>query len=105
MRSGKKWFKCLQTGRIACADESGTYPNQTEDGILWLNKEMPIVMSQDDDWRIYVSTPVIKAKDGDKSCHVGSSIDDILFLVKEHGMELKMKSSNGELVSVTEMAA
>ena len=33
-----RFFQCLSTGRIAMADRSGYYPEQTDDGVLYLDR-------------------------------------------------------------------
>lgn len=35
--SGHRLFSCLGTTRIAIADESGSTPSRTDDGVLWLD--------------------------------------------------------------------
>lgn len=89
VRGNHKWFRCKETGRVACADNSGMYPNQTDDGILWLNKEKPIVMGTEDH-RIWVSTPVIKANT-DEQLHIISGLAEVLYLMREHEMELRIE--------------
>ena len=41
-----KYFRCHQQGsyygRIACADNSGRYPHETDDGILWVDTDKEI---------------------------------------------------------------
>lgn len=39
---GHKFFKHLESGRIGVADNSGRTPDQTEDGILWLDRMRPV---------------------------------------------------------------
>lgn len=34
---GHKYFRDRATGRVAIADWSGDYPQQTDDGVLWLD--------------------------------------------------------------------
>lgn len=41
-----KWFRD-SNGKIAVADYSGHYPNQTDDGVLYLDTEKRIVISRD----------------------------------------------------------
>lgn len=39
---GHKFFRETETGRIAVADNSGHYPHQTEDGVLYLDETRKI---------------------------------------------------------------
>jgi len=39
---GHKLFRCRETGKLAIADESGKYPDDTDDGILYVSEDEPI---------------------------------------------------------------
>lgn len=41
-KDSHKFYKHLPTGKIAVADNSGTTPDRTEDGILWLDRLRPV---------------------------------------------------------------
>ena len=45
---GHKFFTHVPSGRIGVADNSGRTPDQTEDGILWLNKNRPVQVGLED---------------------------------------------------------
>jgi len=55
---GHAFFEDLVTGRIAVADGSGNLPPDTEDGILWLNVDEPVVFRDNE-----AGVPVIDEKD------------------------------------------
>lgn len=88
-----KWFEDMESGRLACADDSGHYPHQTDDGILWLNRERPIIIGEQDG-RIWISTPVIKART-DECCAIISGLAEMIYLTQEHGMEIEVHAANG----------
>lgn len=44
-QDGHKLFRCNESGSIAIADWSGCYPDQTDDGILFVSKSRPVVLS------------------------------------------------------------
>lgn len=44
-QDGHKLFRCNEGGSIAIADWSGHYPDQTDDGILFVSKSRPVVLS------------------------------------------------------------
>jgi len=44
---GHKFFRHLSSGRIAVADYSGYTPDQTEDGILWVDYDRPARLQSD----------------------------------------------------------
>lgn len=47
VRRCHKWFRDDRTGRIAAADYSGDYPDDTDDGVLWLDTSRPVSISPD----------------------------------------------------------
>jgi hypothetical protein len=89
----------MESGRIACADYSGTYPHQTDDGILWLNKEKPIIIYRPPDCSITVSTPVIVERSG-KCNHILSSLSEMAYLMENHGMEVEIRCEDGTKLTV-----
>jgi len=44
-QDGHKLFRCNESGQLAIADWSGHYPHQTDDGILFVSKSQPVVLS------------------------------------------------------------
>ena len=99
-RDSHKWFSDSETGRVACADYSGRFPDQTDDGILWLNKERPIVMARSEG-RIYVTTPVLQ---NDKPKFIISSLDEIIYLMQEHGMKIEVQGVDAKIVLMTKLS-
>ena len=53
--------------RIAIKDESGDLPDQTDDGVLWLNTLRPIVV-EEHDGRAYGTIPLYSVRDDEDSC-------------------------------------
>lgn len=90
-RKNHKWFEDLQSGRIACADYSGNYPDQCDDGVIWLNRELPIVIRECS--LAYV--PGIKAST-DEPCSIGSGLSEVIYLIREQGMEVEFQSTDGQ---------
>ena len=99
-----KWFQDRDTGQIACADDSGYCPEDTEDGILWLNRNKPIVLGSSDSG-IYITTPVICDRTSQEA-NIISGLAELLYLVEHHGMEVEVAAPNGQkglLVSAKEL--
>jgi hypothetical protein len=44
-QDGHKLFRCNESGQLAIADWSGRYPDQTDDGILFVSTSRPVVLS------------------------------------------------------------
>jgi hypothetical protein len=42
--NGHRFFKDERSGRISIADDSGTYPDETDDGVLWLDFSRKLVL-------------------------------------------------------------
>lgn len=72
VKRGHAFFEDVNTGRVAIADGSGSTPERTEDGILWLDPTRPLSISVG---RSYfgVSYPVISERDG-KPHHSGDGL-------------------------------
>jgi len=92
IKGNHKWFQDLETGHLACADNSGHYPDETDDGILFLNKEKPIVMGKSD--HIFISTPVLNPTGG--MSHIISGLAEMIYLVQEHGMQVEIRAEDGQ---------
>jgi len=93
-----RWFLDENSGRVSCCDQSGARPHLTDDGTLWLNKELPIVIS-DYDGRICISAPVIKGRTDDK-CHITCNLNEMTYLVREHDMRVEVHSPSGDSVKL-----
>jgi hypothetical protein len=44
---GHKFFEDTSNGRLAIADDSGDRPDQTDDGVLWVDPGRPICATRD----------------------------------------------------------
>jgi hypothetical protein len=47
------------SGRIAIKDESGDYPDKTDDGVLWLDRDRPLVYDPNPHGSAYVGIPLL----------------------------------------------
>lgn len=83
---GHRWFRCRQTGRLSCCDESGALPSNSDDGPLWLDTARPIVLAEDESGRISCRTPVLQHNTGNRPVHVISNLKEVGWLVMEQGM-------------------
>jgi len=61
-KGGHKYFRDEITGMIAIADDSGSTPDQTEDGVLWLDRSgrRHVCIATDRNGRTYITIPVVK---------------------------------------------
>lgn len=61
-KGGHKYFRDEITGMIAIADDSGTTPDRTDDGVLWLDMSgrRHVCIATDTNGRTYITIPVIK---------------------------------------------
>lgn len=64
IRGGHRFFRDESTGRYAVADRSGHIPERTDDGVLWLDFDRPLLV---DDGRVML--PVLS--EGGAQCSVG----------------------------------
>lgn len=89
-----RYFKDENTGKIALADDSGSRPNYTEDGVSWFNPEKPLEVGKNN---VIVR---ITREDGSESRTV-TSFTQALLLSAHFGCILQLP--NGTQVSVTSL--
>ncbi len=71
IRGGHRYFREVVSGepteRLAVADQSGKYPDDTDDGVLWVNRrkirEMGGLAISEQDGTARVSIPLIRSRD------------------------------------------
>lgn len=69
IRGGHKYFRDEITKMIALADDSGSTPDRTEDGVLWLDFQRCVTIATDTSHRTWISIPVLK------ECRYGGPVD------------------------------
>lgn len=91
-RRGHKFFRHLPSGRIAVADYSGYTPDQTEDGILWLDHSRPATAYLD-----MVSVPVFSERTGERlwTC---DPVAGMVGIARQLGLELVAGDGLAELL-------
>jgi hypothetical protein len=72
---GHKFYQD-ESGSVALADDSGRLPEDTEDGILWLNRNLYMEM----DNKGSVSIPVLVHREHDKDAHTGGDLTEALYI-------------------------
>jgi hypothetical protein len=60
VRGGHKYFRDEVTKMIALADDSGSTPDRTEDGVLWLDFQRCVCIKTDANHRTWITIPVLK---------------------------------------------
>ncbi len=76
---GLKFFRSNFSGKIAVADSSGYYPDQTEDGVLWLDTSARPVIDESDNGSMRLVLSVTSERDN-KRYYVGESVSNLLML-------------------------
>lgn len=59
VRGGHKYFRDELTKMIALADDSGSTPDRTEDGVLWLDFKRCVCIKTDASHTTWVTIPVL----------------------------------------------
>lgn len=59
IRGGHKYFRDEITKMIALADDSGSTPDRTEDGVLWLDYKRCVCIKTDAHHRTWITIPVL----------------------------------------------
>jgi hypothetical protein len=87
-RDGHKYFEDKLTGRVSIADQSGSTPEDTDDGVLWLDLEKGIVAPSDECkfWQIS-----LKHVNG-KSASTVVSVNEALWLAARYGVAVMVSS-------------
>lgn len=63
---GHTYFRDGYSGKVAICDMSGDYPHMADDGVLWVNREAPVLVFLDEEsGRLWTRIPVIKQRDLD----------------------------------------
>jgi hypothetical protein len=93
---GHKFFKHVPSGRVAVADYSGTTPDRTEDGILWLDRDRPVNVGAEG-----VTFPVIKESDGG-NYHVSDPLVGGIKAAKDLDLNVVLQGKLAEFMSVVE---
>lgn len=59
VRGGHKYFRDEVTKMIALADDSGSTPDRTEDGVLWLDFQRCVCIKTGADHTTWITIPVL----------------------------------------------
>jgi len=87
---GHKFYRNEANGRMAIADRSGRYPNQTDDGVLYVDKNRPISISHDG----YVCLPILN--EAEQEYHTVIDIDQAVWLAREHHHRVVVTGKQGQ---------
>lgn len=60
IRGGHRYFRDEITKMIALADDSGSTPDRTEDGVLWLDYKRCVCIKTDASHRTWITIPVLQ---------------------------------------------
>lgn len=85
---GHKFFREKESYRIAIADWSGSTPEKTDDGVLWLDATRPIVVSFSSSRRLVTWLP-LQRPDG-RETHAPTDLQTALFAVGLAGMKVEL---------------
>ncbi len=84
IRGGHKYFTHVPSLRGAVADDSGRSPDQTDDGILWLNKDVSVSIGINE-----AAIPVKSSRTG--RCHVVIEKPEAALVIAQHyGMNVEL---------------
>lgn len=78
---GHRVFREVGSGRLAIADNSGNVPSETDDGVLWLNTDRPLMLAHGNHG-MRVNIPLIVERTGDTSMTLGA-FESALTLAKK----------------------
>lgn len=99
IRNGHRFFRDQITGRVAVADRSGTLPQNTDDGVLWLDtsRDMTAGMAtSSSDARPWASVPLVR--DNGDTCSMGVGLKDATRIAGLFGLKLQLSIQLADLV-------
>lgn len=89
VEDGHKYFLDRGSGRIGVADQSGYFPHQTEDGVLWLDKTRSVRVEDGD--HIHIFVPLLCFDGTRSSTPVG--VEEAVEVVRMFGLSLRVGSA------------
>lgn len=103
IRGGHKYFRDEISKRIGVADNSGSTPDQTEDGVLWLDLSRCVTIATDGNHRTWVTVPLLR-ENGERSA-TGASVQEAIEVVANFGMKLALQGERFVMIRAeSEMA-
>lgn len=87
VKDGHKYFRDAASGGIGVADQSGHYPDETEDGVLWLDSGRPVTI-EGGEGSTHIFVP-LRHSDGTKTS-TPVSIREAILVIKKFCMSLWM---------------
>jgi hypothetical protein len=99
---GLTFYRDEVSGKVAVRDMSGTLPHLTDDGVLWIDRDRPVVFDlvsydgREFPNRAVARLPVICERNGSTSW-TGMRIGDACNAVRELGLKIKV---DGDLVKL-----
>lgn len=93
---GHRYFRDMNAhGRVAVADNSGDYPHQTDDGVLWLDTTRPIIIGHGATFS--ASIPLLRddvvGPCGMGTCWTGEDVDGAISVAEMFGLRLEVAES------------
>lgn len=73
-KAGLRYFRDTLTDQVAVADNSGKYPDTTEDGVLWLNLDVAVAIELGSREYSRVTVPVKSVRGQGRGYYVGEEI-------------------------------
>lgn len=89
---GHRFFRDKLSGKVSVCDDSGTRPHLTDDGILWIQQDKPILLQEQfESAHVMASVFVTKDRTGE-SLSILSGPREVLWLIRNLGMSIKIQT-------------
>jgi hypothetical protein len=76
-KAGMRYFRDALTEKVAAADNSGKYPDQTDDGVLWLDLDQAVTIELGSREYSRVTVPVKSERGNGRGYYVGEEINHL----------------------------
>ena len=94
---GHKFFKHIASKRIAIADWSGEFPEDTDDGVLWLDDSRPIVVTFSSDKKLLAYLPLFRRDE--KETQAPTDIKTAQFAIEVAHMSVRFEHPDLEVLA------
>ena len=93
-KNGHRLFMDESNGKVAIADNSGHFPDQTDDGALWLDFTRSIAIGRD----FTAALPVTKERDNGEY-HVGVGLEGLVTVLESYPQwKVRMDETQHKLI-------
>jgi hypothetical protein len=89
---GRKYYWDRKAKRLAVADWSGTTPDTTDDGVLWVDTKSPVTLTSSRDGMCIDAHCIVISERTEESYTMGLDAEEVEFLLNTWDLRIKIGS-------------